>query len=102
MKREKNKVLNMSIVIVGGSDCMVCRYKDICKKCEWKAKVFTQVPSDFKTKIGVPELVVFFTNTVSHSYRCAVKAVQRKNTKIVRFHTSSSSALKKILKEYTA
>ena len=88
----------MSVVIVGGNDCMVCRYKRICKEFDYKAKVFTQVPSDFKSKIGSPDLVVLFTITVSHSMvRCALKEAQRKNVDIVRSHTSSSSALKTIL-----
>ena len=88
----------MSVVIVGGNDCMVCRYKRICKEFDYKAKVFTQVPSDFKSKIGTPDLVVLFTSTVSHSMvRCALKEAQRKNVDIVRSHTSSSSALKTIL-----
>ena len=59
----------MSVVIVGGNDCMVCRYKNICKKYSYKAKVFTQVPSDFKSKIGSPDLVVLFTSTVSQCQR---------------------------------
>ena len=88
----------MSVVIVGGNDCMVCHYKRICKEFDYKAKVFTQVPSDFKSKIGSPDLVVLFTSTVSHSMvRCALKEAQRKNVDIVRSHTSSSSALKTIL-----
>ena len=88
----------MSVVIVGGNDCMVCRYKRICKEFDYKAKVFTQVPSDFKSKIGSPDLVVLFTSTVSHSMvRCALKEAKRKNVDIVRSHTSSSSALKTIL-----
>lgn len=88
----------MSVVIVGGNDCMVCRYKRICKEFDYKAKVFTQVPSDFKSKIGSPDLVVLFTSAVSHSMvRCALKEAQRKNVDIVRSHTSSSSALKTIL-----
>ena len=63
-----------------------------------KAKVFTQVPSDFKSKIGSPDLVVLFTSTVSHSMvRCAIKEAQRKNVEVVRSHTSSSNALKSIL-----
>ena len=88
----------MSVVIVGGNDCMVCRYKNLCKEYDCKAKVFTQVPSDFKSKIGFPDLVVLFTSTVSHSMvRCAIKEAQRKNAVIVRSHTSSSAALKSIL-----
>ena len=93
----------MSIVIVGGNDCMVCRYKKICKDYDCKAKVFTQVPGDFKSKIGSPDLVVLFMNTVSHSMvRSAVKEAQKANAVIVRSHTSSSSALKHILREQTS
>ena len=92
----------MSVVIVGGNDCMVCIYKNICKAYACKAKIFTQVPSDFKAKIGEPELVVLFTSTVSHSMvHCAVKEAQRKNAIIVRSHTSSSFALRAILEEHT-
>ena len=88
----------MSVVIVDGNDYMVCRYKRICKEYDYKAKVFTQVPSDFKSKIGLPDLVVLFTSTVSHSMvRCAIKEAQRKNVEVVRSHTSSSNALKSIL-----
>lgn len=78
--------------------CNQCRYKRICKEYDYKAKVFTQVPSDFKSKIGSPDLVVLFTSTVSHSMvRCAIKEAQRKNVEVVRSHTSSSNALKNIL-----
>ena len=88
----------MSVVIIGGHDRMVCQYKKICKEHKCKAKVFTQVPSDFKSKIGSPDLVVLFTSTVSHRMvHCAVKEAQRKNVEVVRSHTSSSSALKSIL-----
>ena len=87
----------MSVVIVGGNDCMVCRYKRICKEYDYKAKVFTQVPSDFKSKIGSPDLVVLFTSMA----RCAIKEAQRKNVEVVRSHTSSSNALKNILASRT-
>ena len=66
----------MSVVIVGGNDCMVCQYKNICKKYSYKAKVFTQVPSDFKSKIGSPDLVVLFTSTVSIVW-CAAPSRKR-------------------------
>ena len=81
---------------------MVCQYKNICKKYSYKAKVFTQVPSDFKSKIGSPDLVVLFTSTVSHSMvRCALKEAQRKNVEVVRSHTSSANSLKSILESRT-
>ena len=36
----------MSVVIVGGHDRMVTKYKQICKKYNCKAKVFTQMSAD--------------------------------------------------------
>ena len=59
----------MSVVIIGGHDRMVCNYKNICKQHKCKAKIFTQMPGDFKKQIGNPDLCVLFTNTVSHKMR---------------------------------
>ena len=88
----------MSIVIVGGHDRMVSQYKEICKKYKCKVKIFTHLPSDFRCKICKADLLVFFTNTVSHSMiSCAMQEAIKNNIKIARSHTSSSCALKKIL-----
>lgn len=90
----------MSVVIVGGHDRMVCQYKNICKKYRCKAKVFTQMSGNLKNKIGSPDLIVLFTNTVSHKMvRCAVDEAEKCNADIVRCHTSSGSALNDILEK---
>lgn len=91
----------MSIVIVGGHDRMVRQYTDICKNYKCKVKVFTQMPGNFKSQIGSADLVVLFTSTVSHiMVNGAVQEAGKKQVSIVRSHTSSSSALKKILSNY--
>ncbi len=88
----------MSIVIIGGHDRMVCQYKKICKKHCCKAKVFTQMPGSLKNKIGAPDLLILFTNTVSHKMvKCAVAEAEKYHTSIIRCHTSSGSALNEIL-----
>ena len=88
----------MSIVVVGGNDRMATRYKDICRSYNCKAKVFTQMPSDFENKLGTPDLMVVFTNTCSHKM---VKRVNQKSAKhdipVARIHSASVSALKSIL-----
>ena len=56
----------MSVVIVGGHDRMVAQYKKICKSYNCKAKVFTQMAAGMDKQIGQPDLLVLFTNTVSH------------------------------------
>ena len=63
----------MSVVIIGGHDRMVCQYKKICKEHKCKAKVFTQMPAKLSSQIGSPDLIILFTNTVSHKMvKCAV------------------------------
>ena len=85
----------MSIVIVGGHDRMVGQYKKICKSYKCKCKVFME--ADFGKKIGCPDLLVLFTNTVSHKMvKCALDEVGA-STDIVRCHTSSGNALNGIL-----
>ena len=91
----------MSIVIVGGHDRMVSQYNDICKSYKCKLKLFTQIPSRFKEQIGCPDLMILFTNTVSHKMvNLAVQQAVKNGVVIARSHSSSSSALKKILETY--
>lgn len=88
----------MSIVIIGGHDRMVCKYKEVCKQFNCKAKVFTQMSANLSKQIGSPDLIVLFTNTVSHKMvKCAVEEASRCNAEIVRCHTSSRTALEEIL-----
>ena len=55
---------------------------------------------NFKEKIGSPDLIVLFTNTVSHKMvRCALSEAERSQADVVRCHTSSGSALAEILTE---
>ena len=93
----------MSVVIVGGHDRMVSQYKKICKEHKCKAKVFTQMSANLSSQIGSPDLVILFTNTVSHKMaRCAVVEAERANTNIIRCHTSSQAALNEILDKAAA
>ncbi len=92
----------MSVVIVGGNDCMTRQYKEICKAYQCQAKVFTQMRDGLKNKIGSPDLLVLFTGTVSHKMLKTALHVTGKNTRIIRSHTSSATALRKILQEHTA
>lgn len=88
----------MSVVIVGGHDRMVFQYKKICKSFQCKVKVFTQMRADFNKQIGCPDLLVLFTNTVSHKMvRTALDEVDSDRTEIVRCHSSSGNALTEIL-----
>lgn len=90
-----------SVVVVGGNDRMATRYKDICKTYNCKAKVFTQMPSDFENKLGSPDLMVVFTNTCSHKMVNSVnQRSQKLDIPVARIHSASVSALKTILDKY--
>ena len=90
----------MSIVIIGGHDRMICQYKKICKNYKCKAKVFTQMTSNLREQIGVPDLFVLFTNTVSHKMvKCALSQAEKNEVEVVRCHTSSGTALMEILEK---
>lgn len=93
----------MSVVIIGGNDCMVCKYKEICKSYNCKPKVFTHMKGSFKDKIGNPDLMVLFTSTASHKMvKCALTEAKKQKSTIERCHTSSATALKNILEKHTA
>lgn len=90
----------MSVVIIGGHDRMASQYKKICKKYNCKAKVFTQMTANLSDQIGTPDLIILFTNTVSHKMvRCAVSEAGKGNVQITRSHSSSGSALNDILQK---
>lgn len=90
----------MSVVIVGGNDKMIRQYKQVCKNYDCQAKVFTQMTTTLKKQIGMPDLLILFTGTVSHKMtHCAVCEAKRSNAPIIRSHTSSLAALRRILEE---
>ncbi len=91
----------MSVVVIGGNDRMATRYKDICKSYNCKAKVFTQMPSDFENKLGNPDLMVVFTNTCSHKMVNSVNQRSKKyDIPVEKIHSASATALKSVLEQY--
>lgn len=68
----------MSVVIIGGNERMERQYQQICKTYGYKAKVFTKEAGSIKRKIGSPDLLILFTNTVSHSMTaCALQEAKK-------------------------
>ena len=93
---------SMSVVIVGGNECMIRQYKELCSEYKCKAKVYPKMTREMKN-IGSPDLLVLFTNTVSHKMvRSALSETKGGNTIVARSHSSSMAALKSILEQHTA
>ncbi|MGN0460559.1 MAG: DUF2325 domain-containing protein [Ruminococcus sp.] len=90
----------MSVVIVGGNECMIRQYKNLCSEYKCKAKVYPKKADGLKN-FGSPDLLVLFTNTVSHQMvRYALSVTKGQNVRVARSHTSSINALRNILEEY--
>ena len=91
----------MSVVIIGGNECMERQYKQICKQQGHRAKVFLKPCAAMRANIGNPDLVILFTSTVSHTMvRCAMCAMKGSCPQVERSHSSSAAALKEILSRY--
>lgn len=91
----------MSVVIVGGNECMIRQYKNLCRTYKCKTKVYPKMECGLKN-MGSPDLLVLFTSTASHKMvHCALSQAKEQNTKIARSHSSSMTALKDILEKHT-
>ena len=91
----------MSVVILGGNECMERRYKEVCRAYRCQAKVLTKTAGGLKNRLGTPDLMIFFTNTMSHKLvQGALSKVKGGSTIIERCHTSSLSALRSILEKH--
>ena len=91
----------MSVVILGGNECMERQYGDICRKYGCKAKIFCKPAADMKNRIGNPDMLILFTHTVSHKLVQSALCHVPEETNIVRSHSSSLASLQSILEENT-
>ena len=88
----------MSVVIIGGHNRMTCQYKDICKEYGCKANVYTQPKNNLEGLIGQPDLIILFTNPVSHKMATvAKKKAAICGIALAQSHNGSGSALRNIL-----
>ncbi len=95
--------MNMSVVIVGGNECMAGQYESICREHGYRAKVYTKENGSMKKKVGTPDLLILFVSTVSHKMALSVIQEAKKNrVPVARLMTSSGSALRAALSEHCA
>ena len=45
---------------------MVRKYKDLCRSYQCSAKVISKMGGTLKNRLGNPDLLVMFTDTISH------------------------------------
>ena len=49
----------MSVVILGGNECMERNYKNLCREYRHDAKVMIKPTGGVKRKMGNPDMVIF-------------------------------------------
>ena len=91
----------MSVVIVGGNECMARQYRDLCAEYRCSAKVYPKMKNGLKD-FGSPDLLILFTDTVSHKMVYTALSRLKSRTTVRRSHSSSLSSLRKLLEEHTA
>jgi hypothetical protein len=100
---KKERKRTMSLTIIGGNECMERKYEEICRGYGHKVKIFTKASGMIKKKIGSPDLVIMFTNTVSHKMvNSASKEAKRSGIPVQYLKSSSGSALTALLESYDA
>ena len=88
----------MSVVIIGGNECMASQYKGICRDYGYDAKVFSKPKTNLEYMIGNPDLIVLFTHPVSHELaHVARKKAAQKGITLAQSHNGSCKALRNIL-----
>lgn len=88
----------MSILLIGGHERMEEIYIRKGKERGHKLKVMSKMKTDFAKRIGNPDAIIIFTNTVSHKMVIAAETMAKKNeVAIIKCHTSSQFALENIL-----
>ena len=95
----------MSVVILGGNECMERQYTNACRKYGCKAKVFCKPCADMSSRIGSPDLLIVFTHTISHKMlKCALTGIHgtdrnsrehEDRTVAYQFHEVSQGYLKR-------
>lgn len=91
----------MSVVILGGNECMVRKYKELCTEYRCQAKVFAKPIGSLKNKLGSPDLLVCFTSAMSHKMlRSARNELKGRGTVVAHCPTSSISALRGVLETH--
>ena len=91
----------MSVVILGGNECMERNYKNLCREYRHDAKVMIKPTGGVKRKMGNPDMVIFFTGAMSHKMlQGALTELKGQNVIIERCPTSSLSALRRVLEKY--
>lgn len=89
----------MCAALIGGMDRLQSEYKRSAKAAGWQLRCISRNERDFQEKIGSPDLVIIFTNKVSHeAMRKAVFHARRLHIRCEMIHSCGVCTLRECLR----
>lgn len=90
----------MCITLIGGMERLKPDYMATCRAAGHEAKCIAKNERNFNGKIGNPDLILVFTNKISHGARDkAILIAKRKGIPFEMLHSCGVSSLKEFLRE---
>lgn len=88
----------MCATLVGGMDRLHKDYKMTAKRSGVKLKTFTGKERNMRAMMGTPDLIIIFTDKVSHKARnLAIQHAKAKDIPVAQVHSCGVSSLKNCL-----
>lgn len=86
--------------IIGGMDRLKPDYMETCREAGHEVKCIATNERNFTGKIGNPDLILVFTNKISHGARDkAILVAKKKGIHLEMFHCCGVSSLKEFLRQ---
>lgn len=90
----------MSVLVLGGHECMEKDYKSLLREKGYNTKIYTKMPSGLKKRIGNPDAIVLLMSTISHSMaELAIRDAKRKKIPVIKVKNSSKEAFYDCIKD---
>ena len=89
----------MTAAVIGGMDRLQPHYQKTARKAGYRIKMFTGAENTITERLGRIDLMIIFTNKVSHSARKnAFEAARSENIPVIMCHSCGVSTLRDCLK----
>lgn len=86
--------------IIAGMDRLKPDYMETCREAGHEVKCIAKNEKKFTGKIGNPDLILVFTNKISHGARDkAILVAKKKGIHLEMFHSCGVSSLKEFLRQ---
>lgn len=88
----------MCVTLIGGMDRLKAEYTAAARECGCKLKCLGRNEQNFREKIGSPDMLIVFTNKVSHEAKRKAAEIARSRSIPIRLaHSCGVSTLKAAL-----